>query len=175
MGKFLRAGVSEDGEWSKTVVGTPQGSVISPLIANIYLFYVLDQWVEWWRKHHAQGEVYIVRYADDFVMGFQHRREAILFQKALKERLAKFGLEMHEGKTRLIEFGRFAAGNRKEFDKGKPEIFDFLGFTHICARTRNGSFTIHRHTIAKRLRSKIKVVRCAIRFFWTGNPALTGH
>jgi RNA-directed DNA polymerase len=157
--KFLRAGVSEDGEWSKTVVGTPQGAVISPLLANIYLHYALDQWVEWWRSHHARGEVYIVRYADDFVMGFQYRSDAEQFQAGLKERLAKFSLEMHEGKTRLVEFGRFAIDDRKEREEGKPETFDFLGFTHICARKKNGRFTIYRKTIAKRLRTKIKDVR----------------
>lgn len=157
--KFLRAGVSEDGEWSKTVVGTPQGAVISPLLANIYLHYVLDLWVEWWRNHQARGEVYIVRYADDVVMGFQNRWEAKRFQKELKERLAKFGLAMHEEKTRLVEFGRFAIDNRRERGEGKPETFDFLGFTHICARKRNGNFTIYRKTIAKRFRAKIKEVR----------------
>jgi group II intron reverse transcriptase/maturase len=157
--KFLRAGVSEDGEWSKTVVGTPQGAVISPLLANIYLHYALDQWVKWWRGHRARGEVYIVRYADDFVMGFQYRSDAEQFQAELKERLAKFGLEMHEGKTRLVEFGRFAIENRKKRGEGKPETFDFLGFTHICAKAKSGRFTIYRKTIAKRLRAKIKVVR----------------
>jgi len=157
--KFLRAGVSEDGEWSKTEVGTPQGAVISPLLANIYLHYALDQWVKWWRSHHARGEVYIVRYADDFVMGFQYQSDAEQFQAELKERLAKFGLEMHEGKTRLVEFGRFAVGNRKEHGERKPETFDFLGFTHICSKKKNGRFTIYRKTITKRLRAKIKKVR----------------
>ena len=157
--KFLRAGVSEDGEWSKTVVGTPQGAVISSLLSNIYLHYTLDLWVEKWRKDNARGEVYIVRYADDVVMGFQNRWDAVLFQKELKERLAKFGLEMHEGKTRLVEFGRFAIANRKEREEEKPETFDFLGFTHICARKKNGRFTIYRKTITKRLRAKIKEVR----------------
>jgi retron-type reverse transcriptase len=112
--KFLRAGVSEDGEWSKTVVGTPQGAVISPLLANIYLHYALDQWVKWWRDQASRGEVYIVRYADDFVMGFQFKSDAEQLQAGLQERLAKFGLEMHEGKTRLVEFGRFAIKNRQE-------------------------------------------------------------
>lgn len=157
--KFLRAGVSEDGEWSKTVVGTPQGAVISPLLANIYLHYVLDLWVKYWRNHQSRGEVYFVRYADDVVMGFQNRGDAVRFQTGLKERLAKFGLEMHEGKTRLVEFGRFAIENRKERGERKPEPFDFLGFTHICTRKRNGVFTIYRKTIAKRLRAKIKAVR----------------
>jgi RNA-directed DNA polymerase len=160
--KFLRAGVSEDGEWSKTVVGTPQGAVISPLLANIYLHYSLDLWVEWWRNHHARGEVYFVRYADDFVMGFQYRSDAERFQAELKERLTKFSLEMHEGKTRLVEFGRFAESNRKEHGEKKPETFDFLGFTHICSQKKNGRFTIHRKTITKRLRTKIKEVREAL-------------
>jgi RNA-directed DNA polymerase len=157
--KFLRAGVSEDGEWSKTVVGTPQGAVISSLLANVFLHYALDLWVEQWRSRHARGGVYIVRYADDVVMGFQYRSDAEQFQTELKERLAKFSLEMHEGKTKLIEFGRFAIENRKEHGEGKPETFDFLGFTHICARKKNGSFTIYRKTITKRLRDKIKKVR----------------
>ena len=133
MRKFLRAGVSEDGEWSKTVVGTPQGAVISPLLANIYLHYVLDQWVAWWRSRRARGEVYIVRYADDFVMGFQYRADAEKMRRELKERLARFNLELHGEKTRLIEFGRFAEENRKKNGGGKPETFDFLGFTHILS------------------------------------------
>jgi group II intron reverse transcriptase/maturase len=158
--KFLRAGVSEDGKWSKTVVGTPQGAVISPLLANIYLHYVLDLWVNRWRNHRARGEVYIVRYADDFVMGFQYLSDARMFQIELAERLAKFGLELHQDKTRLIEFGRFAASSRKKRGEGKPEVFDFLGFTHICARNRKGGrFTVHRKTIGKRLQKKIKDVR----------------
>jgi RNA-directed DNA polymerase len=161
--KFLRAGVSEDGEWSKTVVGTPQGAVISPLLANIYLHYVLDQWVKWWRGQSARGEVYIVRYADDFVMGFQLQSDAEQFQAGLKERLAKFGLEMHEGKTRLVEFGRFAVKNRQERGEKKPETFDFLGFTHICSEDRNGHFKIYRKTITKRLRAKIRMVRETLR------------
>ncbi|GFO57037.1 group II intron reverse transcriptase/maturase [Geomonas sp. Red276] len=158
--KFLRAGVSEEGEWTKTVVGTPQGAVISPLLANIYLHYVLDQWVKWWRRHHARGEVYIVRYVDDFVMGFQNCSDARRFRAALKERLSKFELELHESKTRLIEFGRFAESNRIERGEGRPGTFDFLGFTHICAKRRkDGRFTIRRKTIAKKLRAKIGEIR----------------
>jgi len=161
--KFLRAGVSEEGKWSKTVVGTPQGAVISPLLANIYLHYVLDLWANRWRDHRARGEVYIVRYADDFVMGFQYQSDARMFQIDLAERLAKFGLELHKDKTRLIEFGRFAASNRKERGKGKPETFDFLGFTHICAwKRKGGRFRLHRKTINKRLREKIKSVRITL-------------
>jgi len=161
--KWLRAGVSEDGEWSRTEVGTPQGSVISPLLSNIYLHYVLDQWVAEWRKNKAIGEVIIVRYADDFVMGFQYRREAERFLGEMKERFDQYGLEIHREKTRLIEFGRFAEANRAERGEGKPETFDFLGFTHICSRTQKGNrFTIRRKTIAKRLRIKLKEVREAI-------------
>jgi len=158
--KWLRAGVSEDGEWSKTEVGTPQGSVISPLLSNIYLHYVLDEWVQAWRKSKASGEVIIVRYADDFVMGFQYQREAERFLEEMKKRFAEHGLEIHSEKTRLIEFGRFAESNRAERGEGKPETFDFLGFTHICSRTLKGNrFTIRRTTIAKRLRAKLKEVR----------------
>jgi group II intron reverse transcriptase/maturase len=161
--KWLRAGVSEDGEWSKTEVGTPQGSVISPLLSNIYLHYVLDEWVQAWRKGKAHGEIIIVRYADDFVMGFQYQREAERFLTEMKARFAEHGLEIHSEKTRLLEFGRFAESNRAERGEGKPETFDFLGFTHICSRTRKDNrFTIHRKTIAKRLRAKLKAVRIEI-------------
>jgi group II intron reverse transcriptase/maturase len=158
--KWLKAGVSEDGEWSAVEVGTPQGAVISPLLANIYLHYSLDLWVNHWRKTQARGEVYFIRYADDFVAGFQYRDDAVKFQDALKQRLAKFDLEIHPDKTRLIEFGRFAEENRKRRGEGKPETFDFLGFTHICSRTRkNGRFQVKRKTIDKKLRSKIKEIR----------------
>jgi group II intron reverse transcriptase/maturase len=162
--KFLRAGVSEDGQWSKTEVGTPQGAVLSPLLANIYLHYVLDLWVHWWRSHHAQGEVYIIRYCDDFVLGFQYRSDAERFQMELARRLAQFNLELHPEKTRLIEFGRFAAATRQKRGEGKPETFDFLGFTHYCAKRRSdGGFTVRRKTIAKRMRAKLKEVNQALR------------
>jgi len=158
--KWLRAGISEGGEWSKTEVGTPQGAVISPLLSNIYLHYVLDGWVSQWRKSQARGEVIIVRYCDDFVMGFQYRTDAERLLGELKERFAEYGLEIHNEKTRLIEFGRFAESNRTERGEGKPETFDFLGFTHICSKTRKDeSFTVRRKTIAKRLRTKLKEVR----------------
>jgi len=126
--KWLRAGVLEDGVWSETDKGTPQGSVISPLLCNVYLHYVFDLWVQHWRTHRAKGEVIVVRYADDMVLGFQDRAEAECFLRDWRERLRKFGLELHPDKTRLIEFGRFAAENRKSRGEGKPETFNFLGY-----------------------------------------------
>jgi len=161
--KWLRAGVSEDGEWSRTTVGTPQGAVISPLLANIFLHYVLDLWMQQWRKRHVRGDMIMVRYADDFIVGFQYRGEAERFRQALEERLAQFGLALQERKTRIIEFGRFAQENRKARAEGKPETFDFLGFTHICGKTRkSGKFTILRKPIAKRLRSKLKEIKSRV-------------
>lgn len=158
--QFLTAGVEEDGKWSKTVVGTPQGAVISPLLANIYLHYVLDLWVQQWRKKHARGEVYIVRYADDFVMGFQYKDDGENFHRHLQKRLNHFELALHETKTRLIEFGRFAQSNRERAGKSKPETFSFLGFVHICGKRRsNGSYTILRKTIAKKQRTTTKRVK----------------
>jgi len=161
--KWLRAGVMEDGKWSGTRVGTPQGAVASPLLANVYLHYVLDLWVQQWRSRNARGDVVIVRYADDFVMGFQHRDEAEWFLNDLRERFAKFGLALHPDKTRLIEFGRFAAENRARRGEGKPATFDFLGFTHICGtRHADGKFVVKRKTMAKRMRAKLKEVRTAL-------------
>ncbi len=154
--KWLKAGVSEEGQWSETKVGTPQGAVISPLLANIYLHYVLDQWVVEWRRKFASGDVIIVRYADDFVLGFQYRREAERFLEQLRKRLADSGLELHSDKTRLIQFGRFAAEDRKREGKGKPETFDFLGFTHMCGTIhKSGKFTVHRKTVGQRMRAKL--------------------
>jgi group II intron reverse transcriptase/maturase len=161
--KWLRAGVSENGQWSKTNVGTAQGSVISPILANIYLHYVLDLWVNKWRKSEAHGEVIIVRYADDFVLGFQYRKDAEQFVHELCERLCMFGLELNQDKTRLIEFGRFAVSNRKSRGQGKPETFDFLGFTHICGKMpKKKRFTIIRKTIAKRMQAKAREMRVEI-------------
>ncbi len=162
--KWLRAGVSEDGRWSKSEVGTPQGAVISPLLANIYLFYSLDQWIHVWRKKSATGDVIIVRYADDFVVGVQQRHEAKQLLSDLRARLAKFGLNLHSEKTRLIEFGRYAAEDRKRRGEGKPETFDFLGFTHICSVTRiQKRFQIRRKTVKKRLRMALAKVKEALR------------
>jgi RNA-directed DNA polymerase len=161
--KWLRAGVSEDGEWTETKVGTPQGAVISPLLANVYLHYVFDLWAEVWREKVAAGDVIVVRYADDLVVGFQHRAEAERFLKEFVERLAKFGLEVHPDKTRLIEFGRFAEANRNERGEGKPETFTFLGFTHYCGRNRNGSYVVWRRTAAKRMRAKLLAIKQELR------------
>jgi RNA-directed DNA polymerase len=158
--KWLRAGISEDGQWSKTEVGTPQGAVISPLLANVYLHYAFDLWVDQWRKKFARGDIIVVRYADDFVLGFQYRHEAERFLKELRERLQKFGLALHPDKTRLLEFGRFAARDRQQRGARKPETFHFLGFTHYCARMcRSGSFNVKRKTMSKRLQAKLRQVR----------------
>ncbi len=162
--KWLRAGVSEDGQWSESKVGTPQGAVISPLLANIYLHYAFDLWVKAWRKKVARGEMIVIRYADDAVLGFEHRADAERFRKELGERLAKFGLELHPEKTRLLEFGRFAIPNRGERGEGKPETFDFLGFTHMCGKARNGkSFIVRRKTAAKKMRAKLQAIKEELR------------
>jgi RNA-directed DNA polymerase len=162
IGKWLAAGVMEEGVWSEGA-GTPQGASASPLLANVYLHYVLDLWVEWWRRHRARGDVIIVRFADDFICGFQHQWDAQRFQADLRRRLARFGLELHPDKTRLIEFGRFAAANRAARGLGKPETFSFLGFTHVCGRTRSGWFQVKRVTIAKRLRAALQRVKDQLR------------
>jgi RNA-directed DNA polymerase len=136
--RWLAAGVIEDGNWSETIEGSPQGASVSPLLANVYLHYVFDRWVRQWRQRHAGGDMVVTRFADDFVVGFQHLGDARQFLNDLRERFAKFNLELHPDKTRLIEFGRFAASNRKEHGLGKPETFDFLGFTHMCGKTKDG-------------------------------------
>jgi len=158
--KWLRAGVSEHGQWSETKLGTPQGAVASPLIANVYLHYLFDLWADVWRRKVAKGDVIVVRYADDLVVGFQHRTDAERFRREFRERLAKFGLEVHPDKTRLIEFGRFAARDRKQRGEGKPETFTFLGFTHYCGqRHKSGTFTVWRITAKKRMVSKLKAIK----------------
>ncbi|MGH8829647.1 MAG: group II intron reverse transcriptase/maturase [Polaromonas sp.] len=161
--KWLKAGVLDDGVWSVSETGTPQGAVASPLLANVYLHYVFDLWADWWRRQHAHGDVIIVRFADDFVVGFEHREDAERFQAELRERFATFGLELHPDKTRLVEFGRRADRDRKNRGAGKPETFDFLGFTHICARSRNGRFWVKRITIKKRMRAKLRTVTAEIK------------
>ena len=157
--KWLKAGVLEDGEVKSSPVGTPQGGSISPLLANIYLHYAFDLWAQLWRKKHARGDVILVRYADDFVVGFQHRRDAELFLEELRTRLRGFSLALHPDKTRLLEFGRFAGPNRKERGESPPETFDFLGFTHVCSRTRKGHFMLTRLTVKKRMRAKVAEVK----------------
>jgi len=158
--KWLCAGVLENGEWYRAEEGTPQGGSISPLLANIYLHYVFDLWINQWRKKQAAGEVIVVRYADDFIIGFQSKTEAERCLAELRERFAKFQLELHPEKTRLLEFGRYAAGNRKKKGEGKPETFDFLGFTHICDRTRKqGKFIVLRQTMRSRMQSKLRDLR----------------
>jgi len=161
--KWLNAGVLEDGKKTHSDEGVPQGGSVSPVLANVYLHYVFDLWIEQWRQRHAMGDVIVVRFCDDFVVGFQHHHDAVRFLEALKERFGRFNLELHEGKTRLIEFGRYAVNNRKRRGKGKPQTFDFLGFTHICSQTRKGKFTVLRHTIAKRMRAKLHELKSELR------------
>ena len=156
--KWLKAGVLEDGVVMVSDRGTGQGSVISPLLANIYLYYVLDLWAKSWRQQEATGDMIIVRYADDFIIGFEHEHDARRFWDELRERLGKFPLTLHPEKTRLIEFGRFAAKNRKARGLGKPETFNFLGFTFICGKTRAGKFQIKRKTRRDRMRAKLKMI-----------------
>jgi RNA-directed DNA polymerase len=158
IGKWLAAGVIEDGDWSQTVEGAPQGASASPLLANVYLHHVFDLWADWWRRRHARGDVIIVRFADDITVGFEYEEDARRFWADLRDRLAKFGLELHPDKTRLIEFGRNAARRRQARGLGKPETFDFLGFTHICATSKSGRFWLRRITISKRMRAKLREV-----------------
>jgi RNA-directed DNA polymerase len=160
--KWLAAGVIEDGKLIDPGQGTPQGSPVSVLLANVYLHYVLDWWADWWRGRRARGDVIIVRFADDFIAGFQYQDDAEAFLEELRGRLAKFSLELHPDKTRLIEFGPHAARLRKARGEGKPETFRFLGFTHICAVSRSGRFWIRRVTDAKRLAAKLKQVKAEI-------------
>jgi group II intron reverse transcriptase/maturase len=161
--KWLAAGVIEDGNWSETTEGTPQGGSASPLLANVYLHYVLDRWARQWRRLQAHGDMIITRFADDFVVGFQYRSDAERFLADLRGRFAKFGLELHPDKTRLIEFGRAAASARRKRGLGKPETFDFLGFTHYCGKTRSGRFALRRRSISKRVRAKLKEVKTELK------------
>ena len=161
--KWLTAGVMEEGKRLSTEEGTPQGGSVSPLLANIYLHYVFDLWAHDWRRKKSRGDVIIVRYADDFVVGFQYRDDAERFLKELRDRFEDFGLELHPEKTRLIEFGRFATENRRTRGESRPETFGFLGFTHKCGETPKGGFTVKRETMKKRLRRKIKEVAAALR------------
>jgi len=162
--KWLTAGVSDDGEWSKSTVGTPQGAVISPLLANVYLHYVFDLWIQWWRSERSRGDVVVIRYADDFVIGFEHHEQAKSCLAELHKRFAKFGLKLHGEKTRLIEFGKHAKRRRAARGEGRPETFNFLGFTHVCAETfAHGRFVVHRYSIAKRVRATLARIKESLR------------
>ena len=161
--KWLRAGVLEEGKLTVREEGTPQGGSASPLLANIFLHYVFDLWAEAWRRKIAHGDILVVRFADDMVVGFQEKAEAERFWNELKERMKKFGLELHPEKTRLLEFGRFAAEQRQRRGEGKPETFNFLGFVHICGKTRKGRFTVLRQTIRKRMQAKLKAIKIELR------------
>jgi group II intron reverse transcriptase/maturase len=172
--KWLNAGVLENGKVVHNEVGTVQGGSVSPLLANVYLHYVFDLWIQQWRKEKAKGDVIVVRYADDFVVGFQHRNEAEQFLRELRERLAKFKLELHPEKTRLFEFGRFAGPNRERRGEGKPESFNFLGFTHICGKTKKGCFLPLRHTMRKRLAGKLVEVAAKLRVLMNTSIPIMG-
>jgi group II intron reverse transcriptase/maturase len=161
--KWLKAGVLENGVVTDSEKGTGQGTVISPLLANVYLHYSLDLWAEHWRRREATGDMIIVRYADDVVVGFEHESDARRFWEAMRERLQKFSLTLHPDKTRLVEFGRFAAVNRKRRGLGKPETFDFLGFTLVCSKSRRGRFLLKRRTRRDRMKTKLKVVSNELR------------
>ena len=161
--KWLNAGVLEDGERTRSKTGTPQGGSASPFLANVYLHYVFDLWAHQWRRRQGRGDVRIVRYADDVVVGFERKGDAERFLANLHERFARFGLELHPTKTRLIEFGRFAADNRRRRGLGKPETFDFLGFTHICGQSANGYFRVERQTMRKRTRAKLADIKAELK------------
>jgi RNA-directed DNA polymerase len=162
--KWLKAGALEEGHWIETTEGTPQGAVVSPLLANVYLHYVYDLWVQRWRQRHATGDMIVVRYGDDTVVGFQYRQDAERFLTDLKERLVQFALSLHPEKTRLVEFGKFAAERRARRGKGKPETFDFLGFTHYCTAKRAGvGFQLGRKTQRKRMRAKLREIKEQLR------------
>ncbi len=156
--KWLKAGIVEDGKRTEIESGTPQGGSVSPVLANVYLHYVFDLWADQWRRRHARGDVIIVRFADDFTVGFEFREDAERFLADLRDRFHTFHLELHPDKTRLIEFGRYAARDRKRRGEGKPESFDFLGFTHTCDRTRNGRFIVLRQTMRKRMQAKLREI-----------------
>ena len=165
--KWLNADVLEDGKRTRSEEGTPQGGSASPLLANVYLHYVFDLWVQQWRQRHARGDMIVVRYADDFIVGFQHKSDAEQFLEELRERFRKFHLELHPDKTRLMEFGPFAAETRRRGGRGKPETFNFLGFTHLCGKKRsNGMFTVLRQTMRKRLQAKLIAVKAELRRRW---------
>jgi len=162
IGKWLKAGVLDQGQWNVSEKGTPQGAVISPLLANIYLHYLFDLWAEQWRRREAKGKMILLRYADDLIAGFEHEADARRFWDAMRKRFESFGLELHGQKTRLLEFGRYAAERRQRRKQGKPETFQFLGFVFICGKTRRGSFQLLRHTRADRMRTRLREIKEAL-------------
>jgi group II intron reverse transcriptase/maturase len=173
--KWLKVGITEDGSVTRSSRGAPQGAVISPILANIYLHYAFDLWSHTWRRKMASGDVIIIRYADDIVLGFRYEHEARAFLQDLQTRMRKFELALHPEKTRLIRFGRHAAEQRKRLGQGKPETFDFLGFTHFCTRSRiTRTFVIGRKTIKKRMRSQLKSIKMELRKRWHDPIAMTG-
>jgi RNA-directed DNA polymerase len=159
VGKWLKAGALEDGQWSASEQGTPQGAVISPLLANVYLHYVFDLWAQQWRRREVKGDMIVVRYADDLVAGFEHEAEARRFWEAMRTRFEQFSLELHGEKTRLLEFGRYAIERRQRNGQGKPQTFNFLGFTFICGRSRRGAFLLRRHTRRDRMRAALRELK----------------
>jgi Retron-type reverse transcriptase len=161
--KWLKAGVLEDGEWSVSEEGTPQGAVVSPLLANVYLHYLFDLWAERWRRREAKGNIIILRYADDIVVGFQYEADARRFWEAMRLRFEQFSLALHPQKTRLLEFGRKAAANRVQRGLGKPETFTFLGFIFICGKSRRGAFQLQRKTRRDRMRAKLREIKAQLR------------
>jgi RNA-directed DNA polymerase len=163
VGKWLKAGILEDGQWSASEEGTPQGAVISPLLANVYLHYVFDLWAQQWRRREVKGDMIVVRYADDLVVGFEHEAEARRFWDAMRTRFEQFSLELHGDKTRLLEFGRYAVERRQRNGQGKPQTFNFLGFTFICGRSRRGAFLLRRHTRSDRMRASLREVKDEMR------------
>ncbi|MBK6850948.1 MAG: group II intron reverse transcriptase/maturase [Burkholderiales bacterium] len=163
VGKWLKAGVLEDGQWSASEQGTPQGAVISPLLANVYLHYVFDLWAQQWRRREVKGDMIVVRYADDLVVGFELEAEARRFWDAMRVRFEQFSLELHGDKTRLLEFGRYAIERRQRNGQGKPQTFNFLGFTFICGRSRRGAFLLRRHTRRDRMRAALRELKDEMR------------
>ncbi len=161
--KWLKAGVVEEGKWSASETGTPQGAVVSPLLANVYLHYVFDLWAEQWRRREATGNVIVIRYADDIVVGFEHEADARRFWDAMRTRFEQFTLALHGEKTRLLEFGRHAAARRQQRGLGKPETFAFLGFTFICGKSRRGAFQLQRKTQGKRMRARLREIKVQLR------------
>lgn len=161
--KWLKAGVLDDGGWSVAETGTPQGAVVSPLLANVYLHYVFDLWAEQWRRREAKGKTILVRYADDLIAGFEHETDARRFWDAMRERFERLGLELHGAKTRLLEFGRYAAERRQRRGQGRPETFRFLGFTFICGRKRSGGFQLQRRTRGDRMRDRLQEIKAELR------------